>query len=128
MKLTEKDAEFLTRLRELLDEKGLSIEFRTDGIKRFVLKKNYGLTIERRFGMTRQGVRWRFQRLFGEIYPSTYETLLFIESNFGTGLRSQAMEIARQRAEARQEALKQRGLLSSKRTTNDGQHENRNQP
>ena len=124
MKLTEKDAEFLTRLRELLEEKDLSIEFRTDGIKRFVLKKNYGLRIERRFGMTRQGVRWRFQRLFGELYPSVYETLLFIESNFGTGLRQQAMEIARQRAEARQEALKHRGFVSSRGNAGNGQHEN----
>ena len=124
MKLTEKDAEFLTQLRELIEEKDLAIEFRTNGLKRFVLKKNYGLRIEQRFGMTRQGVRWRFQRLFGDLYPAVYETLLFIESNFGTGLRQHAMEIARQRAEARQEALNQKGLVSSKGNARNGQHEN----
>jgi hypothetical protein len=47
--------------------------------------------------MTRQGVRWRFQRLFNEIYVSAYETIYWIESQFGTALRQDALAIARER-------------------------------
>lgn len=86
MKLTRKDAEFLYRLKALLDEKGLRIELRQDGRKRLVLRKNYGDRVEACFGMTRQGVRWRFERLMNAIYPQAYLTILFIESNFGVAL------------------------------------------
>jgi len=55
--------------------------------------------------MTRQGVRWRFQRLLGDIYPSAYESLSFIEGSFGTELQAKAMAIARERAEMRKAAL-----------------------
>ena len=51
MKLTEKDAEFLARLRALLDEKELHIELRQDGFRRFVLRQNYGDKICKHFGM-----------------------------------------------------------------------------
>jgi len=110
MRLTEKDGEFLIRLRRLLDEKSLSIEFLQREFARFVLRKNYGDRIHKEFGMTRQGVRWRFQRVFGEIYPSAYESILFIESHFGTELRQQAMAIARQRAEWRKKSMNKKGL------------------
>ena len=105
MKLTVKDKEFLETLRALLDEREVSISFLENGMKRFQLRGNYGVRIEREFGMTRQGVRWRFQRLLGDIYPSAYESLLFIESSFGTELRPQALAIAKERAEARKRAL-----------------------
>ena len=105
MKLTQKDGEFLERLRALLDEKDLAIELREDDYKRLVLRKNYGDRIERDFGMTRQGVRWRFQRIFGDIYPSAYESILYIESHFGADLRGKAMAIAKERAELRRRAL-----------------------
>jgi hypothetical protein len=98
MKLTLKDAEFISKLKTLLDEKGLKIELRQYGGKRLVLRKNYGDRIESFFGMTRQGVRWRFHRLMNEIYPQAYLTILFIESNFGTSLRADAMAIAREQA------------------------------
>jgi len=101
MKLTEKDKEFLERLKRLMNEKDLCIEMKQDGLKRLVLKRNYGDKIERVFGTTRQGVRWRFQRLLNKIYPSAYETILFIESSFGTELRQDAMAIAKERAEQR---------------------------
>ncbi|MCX7013703.1 MAG: hypothetical protein NTW86_14310 [Candidatus Sumerlaeota bacterium] len=109
MKLTEKDKEFLEKLRALQDKRDLLIESREDGIKRLILRKNYGDKIEGEFGMTRQGVRWRFQRLLNEIYPSAYETILFIETSFGVELRAPAMAIARQRAEMRREALERTG-------------------
>jgi len=99
MKLTEKDRVFLERLRSLLDEKDLSIELKEDGLKRLVLRKNYGDRIQQAFGLTRQGVRWRFQRLFNEIYVHAYITICWVESNFGTELREKALAIARERLE-----------------------------
>ena len=107
MKLTNKDAEFLARLRSLLEERALSIEFCERDLKRFILRNNYGDRIHKEFAMTRQGVRWRFQRVFGEMYPRAYESILFIESHFGAQLRRDAMAIARQRAELRKAAMKE---------------------
>jgi hypothetical protein len=106
MKLTNKDKEFLDRLRPLFEQRQLSVELRQDGLKRLVLRSNYGDKIEKAFGLTRQGVRWRFQRLFSEIYVSSLETLYFIESRFGTELRALALEIARERVELRKKAQK----------------------
>ena len=110
MKLTVKDKDFLERLRALLDSKDLSIELKNDGLKRLVLRQNYGDKIEAAFGMTRQGVRWRFQRLFNEIYVSAYSTIFWVESNFGTELRSLALEIAKDRITLRKAAKKSGNL------------------
>jgi hypothetical protein len=106
MKLTCKDKDFLERLKKLLDEKELAIELKEDGIKRLVLRQNYGDKVEKTFNMSRQGVRWRFYRLFNEVYIEAYEIIFFVESNFGTGLRQMAMEIARERVELRKKAQK----------------------
>lgn len=128
MKLTEKDKEFLEKLRLQIEARMLRVEFREDGLCRLILRKNYGEKVEREFGLTRQGVRWRFQRLLGDIYPSAYETLLFIESSLGTELRRQVMAIARQRAELRREALAQRGMNPVKRGNRcHDEHENRSE-
>ena len=51
--------------------------------------------------MSRQGVRWRFWRLFNEVYVSAYETIYLMESQFGTQLRQQALAIAKERVEMR---------------------------
>ena len=101
MKLTQKDREFLERLKMLLESKDLSVEMKEDGYKRLVLRQNYGTKIESCFKMTRQGVRWRFRRLFNEIYSNSYETIYLIESQFGTQLRQQALAIAKERVEIR---------------------------
>lgn len=106
MKLTNKDKEFLERLKDLFEKKDLSVELQDNGIKRMILCKNYGDKVESAFGMTRQGVRWRFQRLFNEIYVNAYLTIYWIESNFGTELRKMAIEIARERVELRKKAKK----------------------
>ena len=82
MKLTVKDKDFLAQMRALLDSKDLSIELKKDGLKRLVLRQNYGDKIEIAFGMTRQGVRWRFHRIFNEIYVDAYLTIFFIEIIF----------------------------------------------
>jgi hypothetical protein len=106
MRLTLKDKDFLERLRILMDSKDLAIELKYGGFKRFVLRQNYGDKIENAFKMTRQGVRWRFQRLFNEIYVNAYLAIFWIESNFGTELRQKALEIAIERVEFRKKALK----------------------
>jgi hypothetical protein len=106
MKLTLKDKEFLERLKGLVESKDLSIELKQDGLKRLVLRQNYGDKIESEFGMSRQGVRWRFHRLFSRVYIDAYEVLYYIESNFGTDLRQKALEIARERVELRRKAQK----------------------
>ena len=111
MKLTLKDKDFLERLKPLFDAKDLNIELKKDGLKRLVLRQNYGDRITSNFGVTRQGVRWRFQRLFNEIYIESYEAIYFIESLFGTELRQKAMEIAKERVAQRREAQR-RGSFS----------------
>lgn len=106
MKLTIKDRDFLERLRQLFESKDLSVELKNDGLKHMVLRRNYGDKIESTFKMTRQGVRWRFQRLFDRVYPEAYEIIFWIESQFGTGLRQMALEIAKERVELRKKAQK----------------------
>jgi hypothetical protein len=106
VKLTCKDKDFLERLKRLLDEKELAIEMKEDGIKRLVLRQNYGDKVEKTFNMSRQGVRWRFYRLFNEVYIEAYEIIFFVESNFGTELRQMAIEIAKERVELRKKAQK----------------------
>ena len=106
MKLTLKDKDFLERLSILLNSKDLAVELKYDGFKRMILRKNYGYKIESAFNLTRQGVRWRFQRLFNEIYVSAYECIYVVESLFGTDLRQKAMEIARERVEFRKKVKK----------------------
>jgi hypothetical protein len=117
MKLTLKDKEFLERLKSLLDSKELVIKLKEDGLKRFVLRQNYGDKVEKAFGMTRQGVRWRFNRLFNEAYVSSYEALFWVESNFGTELRPMALEIARERVAFRKKA-NQKGFFDAYRREN----------
>ena len=70
-----------------------------------VLRGTYGEKIHRAFRMTRQGVRWRFWRLFNDIYVSAFETILFVEKTFGTQLRDHAVRISKERYALRQEAM-----------------------
>ncbi len=97
MRLTEKDRNFLSALKKLMEENDLVVELKDNGWKRMVLRKNYGSRIESRFGLSRQGVRWRFHRIFSEAYVDSYATILWIESNFGSQLREKAMAIAKER-------------------------------
>lgn len=111
LKLTVKDKDFLERLKKLMDEKYLSIELKRGVTSYFVLKGNYGDRIENEFGMSRQGVRWRFWRLFNDIYVSAYETIYWIEKTFGTHLRNGVIQIAKERYLLRQK-IKQEGYIS----------------
>jgi hypothetical protein len=119
MKLTVKDKDFLENLKNLLEQKELKIDLKEGGLKRFVLRQNYGDKIERCFNMTRQGVRWRFQRLFNEIYVNAYETVFWIESSFGTELRPMALEIAKERVALRKKANQKGFFDASRREKNE---------
>ena len=106
MKLTAKDKEFLEELRKLMESKDLWVELKPGRPSYMVLKGTYGEKIHKTFRMTRQGVRWRFQRLFCQVYVEAFETILMIEKTFGTQLREYAVRISRERYEMRREILK----------------------
>jgi len=72
-----------------------------------VLRGTYGEKIHKAFRMTRQGVRWRFWRLFNDIYVSAFETILFVENVFGTQLRDHAIRISQERHALRQEMTRE---------------------
>ena len=105
MKLTEKDKDFLEALRALVDKKNCPSNSNKTASKVGPQAKLWRQD-RKAFGMTRQGVRWRFQRLFTEIYSEAYVTIYAIESLFGTDLRHKAMEIAKERVELRKNAQK----------------------
>ena len=106
MKLTEKDREFLEKLRELVNSKDLWVELNPGEPSYMVLKGTYGEKIHKTFRITRQGVRWRFQRLFSQVYVEAFETILFIEKTFGAQLREHAVRISKERYRMRQESMK----------------------
>ena len=106
MKLTTKDKEFLERLRELMESKDLSVNLRGDRPIYMVLRGTYGEKIHQTFRMSRQGVRWRFQRLLNDIYVSAFETILVVEKTFGTQLRDHALRISKERYALRQQVVR----------------------
>ena len=110
--LTDKDKTFLEKLKKLMDSKNLWVELKPDYPSRMVLKGTDGEKIHRTFGVTRQGVRWRFQRLFGQVYVEAFLTILMIEKSFGIQLREYAIRISRERYTLRQQTLSD-GLQSS---------------
>ena len=96
----------MENLKKLMDSKDLSVELKPDQPSRMVLRGTYGQKIYEAFGMTRQGVRWRFWRLFNDIYVSSFETILFVEKAFGTQLREHAIRISKERYALRQKVEK----------------------
>lgn len=86
-----------------MDSRDLSVELQPGWPSHVVLRGNYGEKIHCCFRMTRQGVRWRFQRLFNHVYVEAFLTILMIEKTFGTGLRDHAIRVGKERYEARRE-------------------------
>ena len=86
-----------------MESKDLWVELKSTEPSYMVLKGTYGQRIHRTFRMTRQGVRWRFHRLFNHVYVEAFETILFLEKVFGTQLRDYAIKISKQRYRIRQE-------------------------
>lgn len=88
-----------------MESKDLWVELRSGRSSYMVLKGTYGEKIHKTFRMSRQGVRWRFQRLFNHIYVEAFETILMIEKTLGTQLREHAVRISKERYALRQQAL-----------------------
>ncbi len=97
---------FLETLKQLMESKDLWVELKPDRPSYMVLKGTYGERLHRSFRMSRQGVRWRFQRLLNEIYVSSFETIIFVERIFGTQLRGHAIRISKERHVLHQEACR----------------------
>lgn len=106
MKLTEKDIEFLHRLKRLMASRDLSVELKVDRPSYMILRGTYGERIHEMFRLTRQGVRWRFQRVFNDIYVAAFSTIVMIEKAFGTQLREHAIRISQERHALRQETAR----------------------
>ena len=108
MRLTEKDREFLETLKKLMESKDLWVELKLGRPSYMVLKGTYGEKTHKTFRMTRQGVRWRFYRLFNQVYVEAFETILFLEKTFGTQLRDYAVRMSKERYALRKESLDQK--------------------
>ena len=102
--ISEKDKVFLEKLKKLMDSKDLRVELRSGQPSYMILKGTYGEKVHKTFGVTRQGVRWRFHHLFGKKYIESFETIMFIEKIFGTELREYAIRISKERYALRQKA------------------------
>ena len=101
--MTEKDKTFLETLKRLMESKDLWVELKPGSPSHMVLRGTYGEKIHKAFRMSRQGVRWRFWRLFNEIYVASFESILHLERTFGTQLRDHAIRISKERYALRQE-------------------------
>jgi len=95
----------LENLKKLTESKDLWVELKRSCTSYMVLKGTYGKKIHKTFRITRQGVRWRFQRLFNHVYVEAFLTILMIEKAFGTQLREYAIKISKERRALGQEAL-----------------------
>lgn len=95
-----------------MESKDLWVELRPERPPYLVLRGTYGDKIHQAFRTSRQGVRWRFWRLFNDIYVSSFETILFIEKTFGPQLREHAIRISQERYALRQQ-LRQEGFQTA---------------
>ena len=89
-----------------MESKDLWVELKPGRPSYMVLKGTYGEKIHETFRMTRQGVRWRFQRLFNHVYVEAFLTILMIEKTFGTELREHAVRVSRERYAIREEVAR----------------------
>ena len=101
----------MENLKKLTESKDLWVELKPNNPSYMVLKGTYGKKIHKTFRVTRQGVRWRFQRLFNRVYVEAFLTILMVEKIFGTQLREYAIKVSKERYTLRQEAL-QRSIES----------------
>jgi hypothetical protein len=88
-----------------MESKDLWVELKPDRPSYMILRGTYGEKIHEAFRMTRQGVRWRFWRVMNDIYISSFEAVLSIETTFGTQLREHAIRISKERYALRQEIV-----------------------
>ena len=103
----------MENLKKLIEQKDLWVELKPDSPSYMVLKGNYGEKIHKTFRVTRQGVHWRFQRLFNQVYVEAFLTIMMIEKIFGSQLRDHAVRISKEKYALRQQAL-QRNIEGQK--------------
>ena len=101
-----------------MESKDLWVELKPDRPSYMVLKGTYGEKIHKTYRMTRQGVRWRFQRLFNQVYVEAFLTIVMIEKTFGTQLREYAVKISKEKYALRKEVMKN-GFHSTKTLTSN---------
>ena len=89
-----------------MESKDLWVELKPGRPSYMVLRGTYGEKVYKTFGMSRQGVRWRFWHLFNGMYISAFETVIFVEKVFGPQLRDHALRISRERYTLSQEILR----------------------
>lgn len=116
--LTEKDKEFLEKLKRSMESRELWVELRSARPSYMVLRGTYGDKVHHTFRVSRQGLRWRFQKLFNRAYVDAFETILFVEMTLGSQLRDHAIRISKERYTLRQE-LTRLGFQSADRLSND---------
>ena len=92
----------MENLKKLMESKDLWVELKHNRPSYMILKGTYGEKIHKTFRMTRQGVRWRFYRLYNQVYLEAFEVIFMIEKPFGTELRAYAVRISREKWEVRQ--------------------------
>jgi len=88
-----------------MESHDLWVELRSGSPSYMVLRGTYGEKVHRAFRMSRQGVRWRFRRIYNDIYVSAFEVILMIETTFGTQLRDHAIRISKERYALRRELV-----------------------
>lgn len=93
----------MENLKELMESKDLWVELKPGRPSHMVLRGTYGEKIHKTFRMSRQGIRWRFYKLFNQVYIEAFETILFLEKAFGTQLREHAIRASKERYALRQE-------------------------
>ena len=95
----------MQKLKSLMESRDLWVDLAPGEPSRMVLKGTYGEKVHETFGITRQGLRWRFHHVFSHAYVEAFETIVFIEKVFGTQLRDYAIRISRERYAFRQRVL-----------------------
>ena len=86
-----------------MESRELWVDLRSARPSYMVLRGTYGDKVHQTFRVSRQGLRWRFQRLFNQVYVDAFETILFVETTFGPQLRDHAIRISKERYTLRQE-------------------------
>lgn len=56
-----------------MDTNELWVELKPGSPSSMILRGTYGQKVHKAFRMTRQGVRWRFQRIFSDLYVQAFD-------------------------------------------------------
>lgn len=101
-----------------MESRELWVDLRAARPSYMVLRGTYGDRVHQMFHVSRQGLRWRFRKLFNRTYVDAFETILFVETTFGAQLRDHAIRISKERYTLRQELIRL-GFQSANRTRAD---------